>query len=159
MQDFNLVKIEKSNINILKNLFQLYVHDISYYLTWEVNSSGEFEAYSLDEWIENKNNFGYLIYSENNICGFVMVDKEFKVLSEGFNLSEIFILNSYKGKGLASKVLRYLFDEFKSDWEVRPVYKSKVAEEFWKKFFDGYDKESKLIEWKEDRFAYTFSSK
>ena len=160
VEKISLVSIDKSSLPLLEKLFQLYLHDISYYLTFELNSNGEFEAYSLSEWLDNKDNFGYFIYYEDKVCGFVMVDKEFKVLKNenALNLSEIFVLNSYKGKGIATSVLNSLFNEFKTEWEVRPVYKSKAAEEFWAKFFAGFSQKSELVEWKENRFAYIFKT-
>lgn len=109
--DFELTKITKNNLNILKNLFQLYIHDISKELTWETDKDGLFFAYSLEEWLDNKDNFGFLIYVGHNLAGFVMIDKEFKVLgtTDALNLSEIFVLNSYKNKGIEKKLLtKYL---------------------------------------------------
>ena len=106
--EFSLIKINNDSLNILKNLFQLYIHDISKELSWNVNKNGLFEAYSLDDWFKDKNNFGYIIYVDNNIAGFIMIDKEFKVLEnkpENLNLSEIFILNNFKEKGLAKNVV------------------------------------------------------
>ena len=56
--EFSLIKINNNNLHILKNLFQLYIHDISKELSWNVNNNGLFEAYSLDDWFKDKNNFG-----------------------------------------------------------------------------------------------------
>lgn len=159
--EFNLVEIKKSNLEILENLFQLYIHDISYYLQWDVDEKGRFFAYSLSEWLDNKDNFGYLVYSAEKLCGFVMVDREFKVLngSGALNLSEIFILNSYKNKGLATSVLNEVFARHKACWEVRPVFNSENAVKFWEHYFNKSGFESKLVEWKNGRYAYTFSNK
>ena len=46
--ELSLIKINNNNLHILKNLFQLYIHDISKELSWNVNNNGLFEAYSLD---------------------------------------------------------------------------------------------------------------
>ena len=160
--EFSLIKINNNNLHILKNLFQLYIHDISKELSWNVNNNGLFEAYSLDDWFKDKNNFGYIIYVENNIAGFVMIDKEFKVLenkSENLNLSEIFILNNFKGKGLAKNVVLKVFDLHKANWEIRPVPMSNPAHLFWEKVFSkNFPYIVKKHEWKANRFAYTFSN-
>ncbi len=160
---FELIKITNENLYILKNLFQLYIHDISKELPWDVNSDGLFEAYSLDDWLNNKNNFGYIIYVENIVAGFVMVDKEFKVLentNNNLNLSEIFILNNYKGKGLAKAVALKIFSSHSANWEVRPVPKSESAYKFWENvLFKNFPYKTTKHEWKENRFAFTFSTK
>ena len=158
--DFELKQITKSSLNILENLFQLYIHDISRELPWDCDDNGTFEAYSLSEWIENKDNFGYLIYVDDKMAGFVMVDKEFKVLENkpnNYDLSEIFILNNYKGKGLASSVVKQVFDMHKGNWECRPVPRSISALAFWEKVFaNNFNYNVKKHEWKENRFAFTF---
>lgn len=160
--DFELKQIDNQNLNILENLFQLYIHDISRELPWDCNDGGVFEAYSLKDWLENKENFGYLIYVEDKLAGFVMVDREFKVLTDqstAYNLSEIFVLNNYKGKGLASKVVKQVFDMYKGNWECRPVPKSISALTFWEKVFaNNFQYNVTKHEWKEDRFAFTFSN-
>lgn len=160
--NFELKQINKDNLKILENLFQLYIHDISKELPWDCNDVGIFEAYSLSEWIEDKVNFGYLVYVEDKLAGFVMIDKEFKVLSNAsnnYNLSEIFILNNYKGKGLASSVVKKVFDMHKGSWESRPVPKSISALIFWEKVFaKNFPYHVTKHEWKENRFAFTFSN-
>ncbi|MBQ8522141.1 MAG: GNAT family N-acetyltransferase [Clostridia bacterium] len=160
--NFKLKQIDNQNLNILKNLFQLYIHDISKELPWDCDDNGIFEAYSLSEWIENKDNFGYLVYIEDKLAGFVMVDKEFKVLenqANSYNLSEIFILNNYKGKGLASSVVKQVFNIFKGNWECRPVPKSISALTFWERVFkNNFPYNVTKHEWKENRFAFTFKN-
>ena len=161
--NFELKQIDRQNLNILKNLFQLYIHDISKELSWDCDDDGLFEAYSLSGWLSNKENFGYLVYVEDKLAGFVMVDKEFKVLKneEGnYNLSEVFILNNYKGKSLASNVVKQVFDMYKGNWECRPVPKSISALTFWGKVFkNNFPYNVTKHEWKENRFAFTFSNK
>ena len=160
--DFELKRIDKENLKILENLFQLYIHDISKELSWDCNASGVFEVYSLHEWIDNKENFGYLIFVQDKLAGFVMVDKDFKVLTKqanNYNLSEIFILNNYKGKGLASSVVKKVFDMHKGNWESRPVPKSISALTFWERVFvNNFPYIATKHEWKENRFAFTFTN-
>lgn len=160
--EFELKQINKHNLNVLENLFQLYIHDISRELPWDCNDGGTFEAYSLKDWLNNQENFGYLVYVQGKLAGFVMIDKEFKILENQINnydLSEIFILNNYKGKGLASKVVKQVFDMYKGNWECRPVPNSISALTFWQRVFEN-NFQYKVIknEWKQNRFAFTFSN-
>lgn len=159
--EYNLQPLNKSNLEILRNLFQLYIHDISSELAWDCNDKGLFEAYSLGDWLQNESNFGYLVYVAGKLAGFVMVDKEFKVLSNqpnNYNLAEIFILNGYKGNHLASSVVNQVFDMYRGNWECRPVPNSVSALTFWGKVFAEFPQEVKKIEWKKDRFAFIFSN-
>lgn len=160
--DFELKKINFDNISLLENLFQLYIHDISKELSWDCNGYGKFETYSLEEWIKNQDNFGYFVYVKDKLAGFVMVDKEFKVLSNesgNYNLSEIFILNNYKCKGLARSVALKIFEMYKGNWECRPVPKSISALTFWEKVFSNFPYKVIKNEWKANRFAFTFNNK
>lgn len=92
-----------------------------------------------------------------------MVDKEFKILENktgNLNLSEIFVLNNFKGKGLAKNVVLKVFDLHKANWQTRPVPMSNsvhlyLGKNIYKKFPLHCKKKH---EWKANRFAYTFSN-
>ena len=91
-----------------------------------------------------------------------MVDKEFKILENktgNLNLSEIFVLNNFKGKGLAKNVVLKVFDLHKANWQTRPVPMSNSVHLYLEKIFTkNFPYIVKKHEWKANRFAYTFSN-
>lgn len=135
-------KIENKDKQVLVNLFQLYLHDITKSLSMDVNSHGLFEYNEIDLYFLNdEDRKPYFIYVDDKIAGFVLVDKEFLVLDKKentYDISEFFILNSYKRKGIGKKVAKEIFDMHRGSWEVRPVPRSDEAFSFWKNIIEEY---------------------
>lgn len=90
------IKIERVKISErkkLENLLQLYLHDLSLYFPIEFNSKTCKYEYDLNKYFEN--DYAYFIKSSNDILGFILVDNN---LNDDYEISEMFVLNNYKGK-------------------------------------------------------------
>lgn len=163
-KDVKLIKIESKDKSILQNLFQLYMHDITASLSMDVNEHGLFEYNYIDYYFTENNRYAYLIYINNNIGGFALIDDEFMVLNPNentpcFDFSEMFILNSYKRKGYGEIVANQIFEIHKGYWEIRPVPRSEGAKKFWLKVVKNYTKNNfkeKYI--KSNRLVITFNN-
>lgn len=59
-----------------------------------------------------------------------------------FDLSEMFILNSFKRKGYGGIIVREIFEMHKGNWEIRPVPRSEGAKKFWIRTVQNYTNES-----------------
>ncbi len=137
------VKVEKianKDKIVLSNLFQLYMHYITKYLHMEVNEHGLFTYDYIDYYWKNENYEPYFIKVDNQIAGFILVDDEFMELKDkkAKDLSEFFVLNWYRRKGVGKKAAFQVFDMHKGKWEVRPVPKSPEAFAFWNSIIDEY---------------------
>ena len=130
-----LERITSDKKIILDRLFQLYYHDISLEFPLDLdNETMLYEVDDLSKYFEGDNNKGYFIKYEDKIAGFVLVD-----LYEDKNvIDQIFVLNNFKGHGLAKQVVFIVFDKFKGNWEIKAVPESKRAEGFWLKVVNEY---------------------
>lgn len=159
-----LKKIESKDKSILQNLFQLYMHDITASLPMDVNEHGLFEYDYIDYYFTEENRHAYLVYIEDKIAGFVLVDDEFMVLdkindSPCYDFSEMFILNAYKKKGYGEIVVNQIFEIFKGNWEIRPVPRSEGAKKFWLKAVKNYTKDNFMEHYpKPNRLVITFKN-
>lgn len=158
-ENVKLIRIESKDKSILQNLFQLYMHDITASLPMDVNDHGLFEYDYIDYYFTKDNRYAYLIYIEDKIAGFVLIDDEFMVLDKQnnapcYDFSEMFILNAYKKKGYGEIVVNKIFDMYKGNWEIRPVPRSEGAKRFWLKvvknytnynFVENYPKPNRLV--------------
>ena len=158
-ENIKLKKIEAKDKSILQNLFQLYMHDITASLPMDVNEHGLFEYNYIDYYFTEESRYAYLIYVEENIAGFVLIDDEFMVLDKEndkpcYDFSEMFILNAYKKKGYGEIIVKRIFDMLKGNWEIRPVPRSEGAKRFWLKavknytndnFVENYPKPNRLV--------------
>lgn len=120
-----LKQIEKKDINLLDNLMQLYLHELSENFKIDFNDKTCKYEYDLNPYFEN--NKAYFILNENNIVGFILVD----IYEEDFEISEIFILNNYKRQGIAKEAVFKMFDMYNGNWTIKVVPNSKIAESFW----------------------------
>lgn len=163
--NIKLLRIESKDKSILQNLFQLYLHDITASLPMDVNEHGLFEYNYLDYYFtEERSRYAYLIYIDNKIGGFVLIDDDFMVLDKQknvpcYNLSEMFILNSYKKQGYGEFVAKQIFDMYKGNWEIRPVPRSDGARRFWLRVVKDYTNNNFIEHYpKPNRLAITFKN-
>ncbi len=126
--NINLVIIKQEEINILKNLLQLYLHDISKYFPIEFDSlKGEYIYDNLDKYFYDSSNYAYFIKDKLEIVGFILINKE-----DNINiLQEIFVLNNYKNKGVGEIAVNQVIK--KGKWIIKSLPNSTLAENFWKK--------------------------
>ena len=123
-----LKEIELEKKDILNNLMQLYLHNISLNFPMDFDSNtGMYEYDDIEKYFENDNNKEFFILKENEIAGFMLID-----LSNEKNIvQEMFILNNYKRKGVGKTAVSILFDKFKGNWEIKSLLCSENAEKFW----------------------------
>lgn len=117
----------------LEKLLQLYLHDLSLYFPIPFYSDECKYEYDLNKYFEN--DYAFFIESDHNILGFVLVDDN---KNNNYEISEIFVLNNYKGHKIGEKAVTKIFDMYKGNWTIKAVPSSPVAESFWKKVVDNY---------------------
>lgn len=130
------IKIERVKISErkkLENLLQLYLHDLSLYFPIEFNSKTCKYEYDLNKYFEN--DYAYFIKSSNDILGFILVDNN---LNDNYEISEMFVLNNYKGKKIGEEAVKKIFNIYKGNWVIKAVPLSPLAESFWKKTVKNY---------------------
>ncbi|MDD6272842.1 MAG: GNAT family N-acetyltransferase [bacterium] len=129
----NLEKVRKSERKKLERLLQLYLHDLSLYFPITFDSKKCEYEYDLCKYFED--NYAYFIKSEKEIMGFILVDDN---LNNNYEISEMFVLNNYKGKKVGEEAVKKIFEIYKGNWTIKAVPLSPVAEAFWKKTVDNY---------------------
>ncbi len=131
--DIKIEIIKEEKRKKLEKLLQLYLHDLSNSFPIDFDSDKcEYNYDLLSYFRENK---AYFIKEEDNILGFVLVDIND---NNTYEISEIFILNNYKGKQIGAKAVQMIFDLYKGNWIVKVVPNSILAEKFWNKVILEY---------------------
>jgi predicted acetyltransferase len=156
--NIKLVIAKKTEIKILEKLLQLYLHDISSYFPIDFDSAnGNYIYYSLDKYFNNTNNNAYFIKIEDNIVGFILVDRN----ADSYVLQEMFVLNNYKNKGLGEKAVCSLFNQKRGRWIIKSLPCSPLAEKFWNKAISNYIGNNYNVEHigKYNRAVFTFDNK
>ena len=155
--DITLKEIELEKKDILNNLMQLYLHNISLNFPMDFDSNTGMYGYDdIEKYFENDNNKAFFILKENEIAGFMLID-----LSDEKNIvQEMFVLNNYKRKGVGKKAVSILFDKFRGIWEIKSLPCSESAEKFWISSVKEYTNDQFNLEYvgKFNRAVLTFNN-
>jgi len=123
---------------IIQNLMQLYTHDFSEF--WggtsrgDLNAQGLFDAYPLEEYWSRANWSAMLIWCDQVLAGFSLVnDQTHSGLPALRNMAEFFILRKYRGRGGSRIAAEAIFSLHPGSWEVAVTRKNARAQQFWRK--------------------------
>ncbi len=120
----------KENENIIKNLYPLYLYDLSEHYGNLPNEYGIYEdepvknlidQYEIQNiWFEKPNIlFPYIIMVDEKPAGFMLVATKPYVSPEtDYYVNEFFILRNYRGKKVAEIAAKQVFDRFLGRWEL-----------------------------------------
>ncbi|TQR18998.1 GNAT family N-acetyltransferase [Psychrobacillus vulpis] len=147
---------------ILRNLYSLYLHDLSTFTTnIDIAADGFFHFEDLHTFWKIEGISPYFIKYEDSIIGFLLLlERPFLKKDSDYCVNDIFILNKYKGKGLGKQVLQKLFAEKHGRYTVIELVENVPAVSFWKKVYKQlnieFDEKSELVDG-EPCFIQTFS--
>ncbi|PFH80465.1 GNAT family N-acetyltransferase [Bacillus cereus] len=147
-----LQKVQESEKMILRNLYSLYLHDLSKFTTnITIGADGFFEYEDLHMFWENDGITPYFIKVDHSIVGFLLLlERPFLEKENDFSINDIFILNQYKGKGIGKKVIENLLEAKRGQYFVIELIKNVPAVSFWKKVYRElkieFDEQRQLID-------------
>ncbi len=150
--EVKVVLASERNSNIIKNLYPLYLHDLSEIYGTVPNEYGIYEDKSIKTlaeqydcqniWFQEPNQlFPFIIMVNGKPAGFDLVSTG-KLAPKEFNyyVYEFFLLRPYRGKAIASLAAKQVFDKFLGKWGlyVAPSGMNPRAEKFWRKTINDY---------------------
>lgn len=137
-EKIQLIPASLAEYPIIQNMARFYVYDMSEFMGWDMEKTGLYECISFEKYFDKENNFPFLIKYENELAGFVIVDKVGSDNSIDFNMAQFFILRKFKNKGVARYVAHQCFDKFKGTWEVMVIPGNEGAYRFWRATIKKY---------------------
>ena len=143
---------------IIQNLARFYVYDISRYcglaedsFNWAFPEDGLYDCPYFNKYWNDPNCSQFLLYINDELGGFVIVNKTGISPDVDWNLSEFFIVAKFQGKGIGQQVAMMILDKFRGTWEISQLPSNKPAVAFWKKVILEYTK-GDYLESKESKF-------
>ncbi|MDG5473719.1 GNAT family N-acetyltransferase [Jeotgalibacillus sp. ET6] len=132
-----LIEVLESEKFLLRNLYSLYLHDLSKFTsTIDIGADGSFEYESLDKFWKVDGLSPYFIKIDDNIIGFILLlERPFLKKENDYGVNDIFLLNKYKGKGIGRQAIEKLFQEKRGRYFVIELIENKSAVCFWKKLY------------------------
>jgi predicted acetyltransferase len=122
VDEIKLIPATLEEYPIIQNMGRFYVYDMSEYLGkeegWEMPQDGLYECIDFKKYWEDKNSFPFIARYQNEIVGFLIVDKKGSSAEIEFNMAQFFILRKFKNKGIGRFVAQKSFKKFPGIWEV-----------------------------------------
>ena len=153
--DIKLEKVTSEEKAILYNLLQFAIYDASQYVDIDLNESGFFNYDWFENYFTDHDRDAYFIKMDDKLIGFVMVNENLKIYSNGKSIAEFLILPSYRRKKIGKQVAITIFDMYLGNWEVEPIENSIQAYKFWQNTIKEYTNNN----YEEKNRIFTFNNK
>lgn len=123
---------------VIANLLELYMHDFSEFLGWDLNEHGLYGYRYLDHYWTEPGRHPFVVRVGGRLAGFALVSILFLDERSETSMSEFFILRKYRRQGVGEAVARQLFDQFPGQWSVAQMDRNVAAQSFWRAIIDRY---------------------
>ncbi|MBB6631069.1 GNAT family N-acetyltransferase [Clostridium algidicarnis] len=150
--EIELVLANNESGNIIKNLYPLYLYDLSEIYGNIPNEYGIYEDEPIktleeqyhvqDIWFQKPELlFPFIIFADKKPAGFALVSTgEYSPKEIDYYLYEFFLLRPYRGKDIGEISAKQVFDKFQGKWQLHtnPTSSNKKAQSFWNKTINNY---------------------
>lgn len=135
-----LVQVTYDKKNILENLMALYLHDLSEFADdLMVNADGKFEYDGLEYYFKSEDLRPFFIYYDNEIAGFVLLNSgRYVSIGVNYSIHEFFVLKSFRKKGIGSKAVKAIFEQYKGKYKIVQLIDNKPAIGFWRNLYASF---------------------
>jgi predicted acetyltransferase len=127
-----------ADTSVLRNLLELYQHDLSEYWPCELNEHGLYGYPTLDYYLREPAYAAYLLTVEGKLAGFALVNNDVCLPENEYWMAQFFVLRRYRRTGVATNAAKQLFDLMPGKWEIGQIPLNRGAQLFWRKTIDEY---------------------
>jgi len=130
-------KVDYENKQVLKNLYQLYLHDLSVYIDEDIDAAGLYDVDFINEFWETEGLSAFFIKSNARVLGFILLQngKYAPPSGEDYYISEFFILRKYRRNAVGKRAVEKLFDVFPGKYLLCEIPTNNLAIIFWKSIY------------------------
>lgn len=118
---------------ILANLLELYAYEFSEYWKFDIGDNGFYGYDDLPLYWTDKNKFPYIVYINDKIAGFVLVQKGAPGVDDKdvWDIAEFFIMRKYRKQGIGAIIANTTWKLFKGKWQIRVLQENTESLRFW----------------------------
>lgn len=131
--EIKLIPATITEYPIVQNLARFYVYDRSGYMGWSCSEDGMFDCIDFKHYFEKPDEKAFLIKVDDELAGFVLLDKEHLLEPVDWNMGEFFVIAKFQGQGVATAIARKVFKDHLGKWSVAVMPENIKAVNFWKK--------------------------
>jgi len=136
--NIKIINAIPEDFTVVKNLVAYYIYDMSEFMGWNCNTTGQWNGCGdLPDYWEKPNHHPYLIKVNENIAGFAMV-RRFPNETQRFEIGEFFVIRKFKGQGVGKFAAFWLFNAFSGLWIVRVLDENSRARGFCRNVISEY---------------------
>lgn len=128
-----LIQAKLSDYPTIQNMARFYIYDRTPTMLWACPENGLFECIDFKHYFENPAEKAFLIKVEDEIAGFVLLDKIQLLETVDWNMGEFFVLAKFQGKGIAQIIAKEIFEKHPGKWSVAVMPENIKAVKFWRK--------------------------
>ncbi|MCS5709968.1 GNAT family N-acetyltransferase [Candidatus Berkiella aquae] len=163
-----LVAASLEDYPTMQNMGRFYVYDMSEYIHddgWSMPDNGLYECIDFKKYWQTEHAWPYFIRYNNELAGFVIIDKKGFHATTDFNMAQFYILRRFKGLGLGKYIAHFCFEQYKGNWEVMVIPSNIGAYQFWQKciqqYTDDYKESHQVVSHLQnsEKIIFRFSSK
>lgn len=138
--NLNEVKLEPVTIEFkekLKNLMNLYLHDLSEFASdIKINEDGKFEYDGIELYFKSEDLKPFFITYKGEVAGFVLLNTgKYIPKDRDYVVHELFVLRYFRKKGIANTAIKNLLEIYKGKYEIGQISSNKLAVNFWTNFY------------------------
>ncbi|ARG98372.1 GNAT family N-acetyltransferase [Legionella micdadei] len=139
-----LIPATGDDYSTIQNLARFYVYDMSRYCgflpDWECPEDGLYEAYDFKSYFIEKDRYPFLIRVNNELAGFVLVNKVGFIPDIDWNVGEFFITAKFQHRGIGQKIAQQLWQRYPGKWQVSVLPQNESGLQFWRKTINKFTK-------------------
>lgn len=167
-----LVAATTGDYQVIQNMARFYVYDLSRECgfiskEWALPSDGLYECFDFKSYFEDPTKKAFLIKVDDELAGFVLLDKYVTLPNAKWNMGEFFVLAKFQGKGISSQIAYQIWNQHQGIWELRVIPENSRGLSFWHKTIinftgNNYLEEIKDIDYDPDqpkRVIFSFDAK
>lgn len=136
-----LIQATTDDYPTIQNMARFYLYDMSRtcggFPGWECPEDGLYESFDFKCYFEEPNRHAFLVRVENEIAGFVLINKVGTSADVNWNVGEFFILAKFQGKSIGTQVAMQVWDQFPGIWEVSVIPENQALV-FWRRSIVHY---------------------
>ena len=127
------LRLERATLqqkDLIQNLLNMYLHEMSAFEDFEVADNGDFEYPNFSCFFVEPDRHPFIV----RVKGKVVLVKDIDSLRGGsiHTIPEFFIMHTYRRLGIGEEIARMVFDLFPGKWQVAVHEHNKVGRQFWK---------------------------
>lgn len=151
---------------VIQNMARFYVYDLAKDCGWPIEADGLYESFDFKPYFIDQDKEAFLIKINDELAGFVLLDKKGTTSNLDWNMGEFFIISKFQNKGYGSKIAQQIWNTHTGLWEVSVIPENKNAISFWRNTisrFTGqkYSEEIKQVDYdpeQPNRYIFNFQS-